>query len=131
MTRKGWGLGLTGAGGGIISKLRKKENRSKRKTVRKVRNPQVNFQATRLSEMVDLKKATSSPPLFFKHNDEELRQFLQKPYSVNLPCTTTAVERGVKMTTEAATVVSGAWNQDTVTWNRVTARQRNSSRFKK
>lgn len=93
---------------GIISKLRKKENRSKRKTVRKVRNPQVNFQATRLSEMVDLKKAASSPPLFFKHNDEELRQFLQKPYSVNLPCTTIAVERGVKMTltTEAATVVS-------------------------
>ena len=49
---------------GIISKLRKKENRSKRKTVRKVWNPQVNFQATRLSEMVDLKKAASSPPLF-------------------------------------------------------------------
>ena len=35
------------------------------------------------------------------------------------------------MTTEAATVVSGAWNQDTVTWNRVAARKRNATRFKK
>ena len=101
----------------IISSLRKKEKRSKRKTVRKVKNSQVNLQASKLSEMVDVKKATSSPPLFFKYSDEELRQFLQEPYSVNLPCTTTAVERGVKMTTEAATVVSVAWDQDTVTWN--------------
>ena len=70
----------------IISKLRKKEKRSKRKTVRKVKNPQVDLQATQLSEMVDLKKATSSPPLFFKYSDDELRQFVQEPYSVNLPC---------------------------------------------
>ena len=49
----------------IIASLRKKEKRSNRKTVRKVKNPQVNLHASKLSEMVNLKKATSSPPLFF------------------------------------------------------------------
>ena len=103
----------------IIASLRKKEKRSNRKTVRKVKNPQVNLHASKLSEMVNLKKATSSPTLFFKYSDEELRQFLQE------------LGQGLKLTTEAATVVSGAWNQDTVTWNRVAARKRNATRFKK
>ena len=115
----------------IIIKLRKKERRSKRKTVRKVRNPPLNLMATKLTEMVDLEKAVSSPPTLFKFSDKELEQFLEKPYTEELPCTTTAVERGVKLTTEAATMVSGAWNQDMVTWNRISARTRNALRFKK
>ena len=92
----------------IIIKLRKKEKRSKRKTVRKVRIPQLNLLATKLTEMVDLEKAVSSPPTLFKFSDKELEQFLEKPYTEELPCTTTAVERGVKLTTEAATMVSRA-----------------------
>ena len=48
-----------------------------------------------------------------------------------MPCTTTAVERGVRLTTESVTMAAGAWTQDTVTWNRVSARERNSLPFKK
>ena len=88
----------------VVKKLMKKEKRSKRK------NPEINLAATKLSELVDLEKATSSPPLLYKHTEEELEQFLEVPYSEpGLPCTTTVVERGVRLTTEAATVVSGAW----------------------
>ena len=116
---------------GLIMKLRKKEARSKRKTVRKVKNPELNLKATKLSELVDLENATSSPPLLFKFSDQELSEFRDVPLKVNMPCTTTAVERGVRLTTEAATMAAGAWTQDTVTWNRVSARERNSLRFKK
>ena len=116
----------------MVKKLRKKEKKSKRKTVRKVRNPELNLSATKLSEMVDIEKATSSPPILVKHTEEELDKFLEEPYNEpGLPCTTTAVERGVKLTTEAATMVSGALNQDKLTWNRQAARARNGYRSKK
>ena len=116
----------------IIKQQRGKEKNYKRKTIRKVKNPQVNMAARSLSQMVDIHNAPSTPPILFHYSDQELAQFLQVPYSSsNLPCTTTAVERGVKMTTEAATVVSGAWKQDEVTWNRVEARKRNKYRAKK
>ena len=46
----------------------------------------------------------------------------------DLPCSTTAVERGVKENTAVATMVSGAWQQDMVSWNRVSARERNALR---
>ena len=39
----------------VVKKLQKKEDRSKRKTVRKVKNPEIDLAATKLSELVDLK----------------------------------------------------------------------------
>ena len=116
----------------FIKQLRKKEQRYKKKTVRKVRSPQLNLEAIKLSELVDLREATTCPPILFQHSDQELEQFLEEPYSEpGLPCTTTAVERGVKLTTEAATVASDAWQQDQFTWNRLEARNRNKRRAKK
>ena len=50
---------------------------------------------------------------------------------MDLPCSTTAVERGVKENTAVATMVSGAWQQDMVSWNRVSARERNPLRLKR
>ena len=100
--------------------------------MRKVRNLQLNLEATKLPELVDLREATTCPPILFQHSDQELEQFLEEPYSEpGLPCTTTAVERGVKLTTEAATVASDAWQQDQFTWNRLEARNRNKRRAKK
>ena len=64
----------------IIKQLKKKEQRYKRKTVRKVRNPQLNLEATKLSELVDLQEATTCPPILFQHSDQELEQFLEEPY---------------------------------------------------
>ena len=55
----------------IVKRLRKKEKRSKRKTVRKVQNPKLNLEATKLSELVDLSQASSSPPLLFNLNDDQ------------------------------------------------------------
>ena len=116
----------------IIKKIRKKEKKSKIKTVQKVKNPQLNMSATKLSEMVDLEKASFSPPLLFNHSDQDLEKFLNVPYiEDSLPCTTTAVERGIKLTTEAATMASGAWEQDKITWNRISARNRNKLRGRK
>jgi hypothetical protein len=80
-----------------IIKLRKKEKRSKRKTVRKVKTPTINMEATKLFELVQLEKATSYPPILSQFTDAELQGFQEVPYSVDLPCTTTAVERGVKV----------------------------------
>jgi hypothetical protein len=65
--------------------------------VRKVQTPTINMEASKLSELVDLDEATSSPPILSKFTDAELQGFLEVPYSVDLPCTTTAVERGVKV----------------------------------
>ena len=97
-----------------------------------MRNPAISLAATKLSEMVDLGQASSSPPTLFQYSDLELEQFLNTPYQEpDLPCTTTAVERGVKLTTEAATMAVGALQQDTVTWNRQEARKRNKLRAKK
>ena len=115
----------------IVKRLRKKEKRSKRKTVRKVKNQELNLEATKLSELVDLSKAASSPPLLFKMTDEELDQLKDEPLVVDLPCSTTAVERAVKEGTAVATMVSGTWEQDMVSWNRISARERNALRFKK
>ena len=115
----------------IVKSLRKKEKRSKRKTVRKVRNPKLNLEATKLEDLVDLNQASSSPPLLFNLTDDQLDLLKDEPLSVDLPCSTTAVERGVKENTAVATMVSGAWQQDMVSWNRVSARERNPLRFKK
>ena len=50
---------------------------------------------------------------------------MKKSYSeLGMPCTTT-VERGMKLTREAANVVSDAWQHDQFTWNRLEARKRN------
>ena len=90
----------------IIKPLRVKEKRLKRKTVRKVKTPQLNLEATTLSQMVDIHNAPFSPPILFHYTDEELEQFLLEPYSEpGLPCTTTAVERGVKMTTHIEFII--------------------------
>ena len=116
----------------MVKKLQKKEDRSKRKTLRKVKNPDIDLAATKLSELVDLKQASSSPPILFKHTKKELEQFLEEPFrEPDLPCTTTLVKRKVRLTTEAATVVSGAWEQDKLTWNRQEARARNQYRSEK
>lgn len=115
----------------MITKLRKKERTKPRKTVRKVKTPIINLSATKLTEMVDLTRATSSPPILHKLSEDELQQFQDVPLSMDLPCTTIAVERAVKLTTESAPMASGAWVQDTVTWNRIAARERNPLRFKK
>ena len=88
--------------------------------------------ATMLSKVVDLEKASFSPPLLFNHSDQDLEKFLNVPYiEDSLPCTTTAGERGIKPTTEAATMASGAWEQDKITWNRISARNRNKLRGRK
>ena len=115
----------------IILELRKKEKRSKRKTVRRVKIPDINIRATKLAKMVDLKQASSTPPLLMKYKTEELEKFRNQPYTSALPCTTIAVERGFRLTTEAATVTNGAWAQDTVTWNIISARKKNPLRSKK
>ena len=99
--------------------------------MRKVRNPKLNLEATKLEDLVDLNQASSSPPLLFNLTDDQLDLLKDEPLSVDLPCSTTAVERGVKENTAVATMVSGAWQQDMVSWNRVSARERNPLRFKK
>lgn len=86
----------------------------------------MNFKAQTIYELVDLEKvADTEPPQVMDLSKEELMDVIETPLHFNLPCVTTAVERAVRVTTEAANISTDKDQRDGYSFQRVSARKRN------
>ena len=59
--------------------------------------PALNFAATKLEMLTDLSTNRLEPPITSELFDDEVKAFLDKPYTSALPCSTTEVERAVQV----------------------------------
>ena len=74
--------------------------------------------------MIDLEKELYEPPLTMHLSDEQIRDIIMTPLNIpNYPSHTQAVERAVKLTTEAASKVVGYKQRHGMICQRVKARQ--------
>lgn len=76
--------------------------------------PEVNFNAEDYIDLIDWFNCTVTEPPLVRHlSDQELWDIVkQVPNFDNFPCHTQAVERGVKIITEASTKVCGEESRD-------------------
>ena len=93
--------------------------------------PKLNFDATSISQLTDLEKAVTEPPLVIDLTDQEVLALVDTPLVVDLPIHTSAIERMVQVTTQAATVSSDSKIQDGFSHQRITARLRNKGNHSK
>lgn len=92
--------------------------------VRKFRVPKLNFEAATYVDMIDLEKELYEPPLTMHLSDEQICDIAITPLSIpNYPSHTQAVERAVKLTTEAASKVVGYEQRHGMICQRVKARR--------
>ena len=81
---------------------------SSRPHIREFRPPQIRDNAETLQDLLPpLEQCTLEPPLTKVLSDEELKEIVQRPYCVDIPCHSQGVERCVRMVTEAASSVYG------------------------
>ena len=111
-----------------IRESEKKEKKSRaRKKVRPFKVPEdLNFNAESISELTDLSLLKTEPPLTIQMTDDQLNDIVIHPLKLGLPSSTVAVERGVKMTTEAAKHTSDPILQDGLSFQKISARTKNS-----
>ena len=86
----------------------------------------INFKAESLLELTNLSLLKTEPPLTIQMTDDQLNDILIHPLKLGLPSSTVAVERGVKMTTEAAKHTSDPLLQDGLSFQKMSARTKNS-----
>jgi len=81
---------------------------SSRKDVRQFKVPKINVEATHFYQLTNLDsiKDISQPPAMMDLDDTSIAQMLTKPLVLQHPCHNQAVERHVKLLTEAASVVT-------------------------
>ena len=111
-----------------IRELEKKKNIPRgRKKIRQFKVPEdFNFNAETVYDLTDLTKLTTEPPITKSLSEIELENFVLNPLKLGLPSSTVAVERGVKLTTEAAKVTSDPVLQDGVSFQKIAARQKSN-----
>ncbi|KAE8739810.1 hypothetical protein FOCC_FOCC014702 [Frankliniella occidentalis] len=93
---------------------------------RKFRVPKVNFSATSYTDMITWPSRPTEPPLLRFYSDEEIREIAmsrQQPSFFGLPCHTQAVERGVKIVTEASAAVCGEKSREGFIQSRLESRK--------
>ena len=75
---------------------------------------EINLHANSLYDLTtqSLETANSEPPVTLDMSDIELTAIVEPPLDLSLPCTTVAVERGVKTTTAASKVFADPIKQD-------------------
>ena len=82
--------------------------------------------ATSVSSLADLSTAKTEPPLTMTLTQEELEGVVERPFKVNLPCHTVAVERGVKQTTASSLKSADPTQRDGMNFMISSARKKNS-----
>jgi len=87
---------------------------SRKDVVRQFKVPKINVEATHFCELTNLDsiKDISQPPAVMDLDDTSIAQMLTKPLVLQHPCHNQAVERHVKLVTEAASVVTGYETRD-------------------
>lgn len=101
---------------GLRRILKARQRDSKRKKVRTFTPPKINFDAQKYPDIVNWMNCDlSSPPLLAKVSDEEIKSYINSDsipnWNINykkFPVHTQAVERCVKLVTEASGRVCGA-----------------------
>ena len=93
--------------------------------VRKFKVPKINFLAQSYTELIDWENtALSEPPLTLSKTNEELLAYKESPMVVpKYPCHTQAVERAVRLVSEASAAVVGQEARDGFIQQRMEARK--------
>ena len=83
-------------------------------SIREFKVPDINFKAKSYPDLIDWKKVTfSEPPMTMSLSREEVLAFVDKPLIIpGFNCHTQAVERAIKLVTEAAGLVIGEEARD-------------------
>ena len=94
-------------------------------TVRKYRLPKVNFQAETYVDLIDWEaECLSEPPLTRNKTEAEILSFKETPFDVpKYPCHTQAVERAIRLVSEASAAVVGKEARDGFIRQRIEARK--------
>ena len=110
----------------ILKIRRRPVNYSKsKKQVRRFKPKQINWKASTVAELIDLKKAECEPPLTIRMSDEDIISIVDNPYEPPpFQCISQFVERAVKDTSESVGLVTGSKRQDGVTLNKHLSRKR-------
>ena len=93
--------------------------------IRKFVIPKINFAATSYTELIDWNKANlTEPPLTKMLSDDEIKSFDEIPFEVpKYPCHTQAVERAIRLVSEASTSVVGFEARDGFIRQRIRSRK--------
>ena len=77
--------------------------------IRKFIIPKINFNAQSYAELIDWEKSKlTEPPLTLSLTEAEVLAFKESPFDVpKYPCHTQAVERGIRLVSEASAAVIG------------------------
>ena len=100
--------------------IRKKGKSSNK--IRKRPANKLNFHAEKISELCSWARAVE-PAVTLDKTDDEIKAFSNIPLKLSVPCHSQAVEREVKLTTEASTAVAGVENQQGYAFNVKIARE--------
>lgn len=81
--------------------------------IREFRAPHIADSCQTLKDLLPpIDQCKFEPPMTRKLSDEELNNFMQHPYHIDIPCHSQGVERCVKLVTEASGMVYGADARD-------------------
>ena len=101
-----------------IRRILKARDQPKRKGVRQFTLQPINFDCTDYTAMIDWPTASvTEPPVTMSISDDDLREFIREPITPvvtfdRYPCHTQAVERLIKVVTEASKAVCGENRRD-------------------
>lgn len=95
-----------------------------RHKVRAFKVPKLNFEAKSYVAMTDLETVLYEPPLTMHLSDDQIKAIIEEPLIVpNYPNHTQAVERAVKLTTEASSKVIGSKQRHGMICQKISARK--------
>ena len=97
---------------------------SRRDIIRQFKVPKINVEDTHFYELTNLDsiKDISQPPSVMDLDDTSIAQMLTKPLVLQHPCHNQAVERHVKLVTEATSVVTGYEKRDGMLHQKIQSR---------
>ena len=111
--------------------IKKTREQSKEKTIRTFQIPDLNFEAEMYFDMINWQKMNLTElPLTRSISDDEINHLIsskEKKSFLHLHCHTQAVERCVKLITEASTLVCGQNSRDSFICSKIKSRLKMTS----
>jgi hypothetical protein len=97
--------------------------------VRQFKVPDLKFESSEYYDMINWQSVTSEPPVTRGWSEEYICSIIESGESVatnipDFPCHTQAVERGIKLVTEASALVSGTHSRDGLIRTRISNRNK-------
>src|SRR6218665_272052 len=100
-----------------LCRILKARNSKATRTVRRFKVPQLNFEVSDYTELINRTDEVTEPPVIMTISDAQLKTSIAEKetpslFSPRFPCHSQAVERCIKFVTEASTTVSGKRNRN-------------------